>query len=231
MSNLCIIPARGGSKRIPRKNIRDFHGKPIIAYTIEAAISSNIFDEIIVSTDDEEIGNISIKYGAKVPFYRSEKNSSDFATTVDVIKEVIEYYQTKKLSFDNICCCYPTAPFISGERLIEGFQKLKNKNINTVFPILEFSYPVLRSLNLDENNMVSMNWPEHLNSRSQDLPKAYHDAGQWYWIKSEKFIKTNKIIGQNSFGLILKELEAQDIDNETDWKLAELKYELLQNIK
>jgi N-acylneuraminate cytidylyltransferase len=231
MSNLCIIPARGGSKRIPRKNIRDFLGKPIIAYSIEAALKSGLFDEVMVSTDDKEIADIAQKIGAKVPFLRSEENSNDYATTADVIKEVISHYVKAAKVFENICCCYPTAPFITKDRLIEGFKKLQLPSVNSVFPIITFGYPVLRSLKMEDNGMVSMNWPEYLNSRSQDLPKSYHDAGQWYWIKTEVFLSNEKIIGEGAYGLQLDELEVQDIDNEIDWKLAELKYELLQSPK
>jgi pseudaminic acid cytidylyltransferase len=231
MAKLCIIPARGGSKRIPRKNIRDFLGRPIIAYSIEAAIMSNLFDVIMVSTDDSEISEVAIKYGAEVPFLRSEENSNDHATTAEVIREVIDKYAKINQEFEYICCCYPTAPLMTCDRLIKGFQKLQFNNVNSVFPIVAFGYPIYRSLKLDENGLVSMNWPENLNTRSQDLPKAFHDAGQWYWIKTNSFLTSEKILGEKSYGLELNELEVQDIDNETDWKLAELKYELIQSIK
>ena len=231
MANLCIIPARGGSKRIPKKNIREFLGKPIIAYSIEAAFEAGIFDEIMVSTEDKEIADIAQKFGAKVPFFRSGDNADDYATTADVIKEVIIEYAKDNKEFENICCFYPTAPFTSCARLIEGYKKLQLQSVNSVFPIVEFSYPVLRSLKMDDNGMVSMIWSEHLNSRSQDLSKAYHDAGQWYWIKNNVFLSTEKIIGVGAYGLQLNELEVQDIDNEIDWKLAEIKYEYLQSIK
>jgi pseudaminic acid cytidylyltransferase len=231
MRNLCIIPARGGSKRIPRKNIRDFLGKPIIAYSIEAALNSGLFEEVMVSTDDKEIAEIAQKYGAKVPFFRSEKNANDFATTADVIKEVMADYTKTDKEFDNFCCCYPTAPFISSARLNEGLKQLQSPSVSSVFPVAEFGYPILRSLKMEDDGRVSMNWPDQLNARSQDLPKAYHDAGQWYWMKTTDFLSTGKIIGENSYGLQLEAIEVQDIDNEIDWKLAELKYELLQSLK
>lgn len=231
MANICIIPARGGSKRIPRKNIRLFHGKPIIAYSIQAALESGLFDEVMVSTDDREIAEIAKQYGAKVPFLRSSKNSNDFASTAEVILEVISAYLKINQHFNLICCCYPTAPFISSTRLKQGFEKLTFQPFDSVFPIVAFSYPILRSLKMDNNYKVSLNWPEYLNSRSQDLPQAYHDAGQWYWLKTDAFIKNREIMTENSCGLLLDDLEVQDIDNETDWKLAELKYELLQSIK
>ena len=231
MAKLCIIPARGGSKRIPRKNIRDFLGKPIIAYSIEAAIKSNLFDVVMVSTDDSEIAEIAINYGAQVPFLRSEETSNDYATTAAVIKEVIQNYAKINQEFEYICCCYPTAPLMTSDRLREGFQKLQFDNINSVFPIVAFSFPIFRSLKLDENGLVAMNWPENLNTRSQDFPQAFHDAGQWYWMKTNVFQSTEKLMGEATYGLQLDEFEVQDIDNETDWKLAELKYELIQSIK
>jgi N-acylneuraminate cytidylyltransferase len=231
MSNLCIIPARGGSKRIPRKNIRDFLGKPIIAYTIESAIMSNLFDVIMVSTDDSEIAEIAKKYGAQVPFFRSEENANDFATTAAVIYEVINNYAKINQEFEYICCCYPTAPLMTSDHISKGFQKLQQYNIDTVFPIAAYDYPIFRSLKMDEKGLVVMNWPDNLNVRSQDLPQAYHDAGQWYWMKTNTFIKYGKIIDENALGVLLDALEVQDIDNEIDWKIAELKYELLQSLK
>lgn len=231
MGNLCIIPARGGSKRIPGKNIRDFRGMPIIAYSIRAALASGLFEEVMVSTDSEEIAEVALAYGAAVPFYRSAQTSDDFATTADVIHEVIVEYEQKGKSFENVCCCYATAPFVTPQRLVEGYNRLRSSDVSAVFPVSEFSYPIYRSLKMDADNLVSFNWPEYINSRSQDLPQAFHDAGQWYWLKVNEFIKSAKIIGNNSIGLKLDQTEVQDIDNEIDWKLAELKYELLQSIK
>jgi pseudaminic acid cytidylyltransferase len=231
MASICIIPARGGSKRIPRKNIKNFLDKPIIAYSIKAALESQLFDEVMVSTDDTEIAEIAIKYGAKVPFMRSPNNSNDFATTADVILEVLADYGQKNLHFEFVCCCYPTAPFVNPKRLTEGFQKLSNPEINTIFPVVTFDYPILRSLKMDDSQRVSLNWPEYLNSRSQDLPNAFHDAGQWYWFRREAFEKSGKIMTENSYAILLSALEVQDIDNEIDWQLAELKYELLQGTK
>jgi pseudaminic acid cytidylyltransferase len=231
MSNLCIIPARGGSKRIPRKNIRDFLGKPIIAYSIEAALNSGLFEVVMVSTDDEEIAEIARKSGATVPFLRSAKNANDYATTADVILEVLDEYSNMGSSYNHVCCCYPTAPFVSSKRLKEGLEMLQNDHVHSVFPVVEFGYPILRSLRMSDIGQVELNWPEHLNSRSQDLPKAYHDAGQWYWMKTSSLIESGKIMNDNAFGITLDALEVQDIDNEIDWKLAELKYELLQSLK
>ncbi len=226
MSNLAIIPARGGSKRIPRKNIRDFLGKPIIAYSIETALESGLFNEVMVSTDDENIADIAKKYGAKVPFMRSAKNADDYATTVDVLVEVLQTYQQRGKDFENGCCIYPTAPLLEPSFLKSGYKKLISESFSTVFPVVEFSYPIQRSLKLNEKGKVEMNWPEHLESRSQDLAKAYHDAGQFYWFNVEEILKEKKLFGKNSGAMVLPSTSVQDIDTEEDWKLAELKAKL-----
>jgi N-acylneuraminate cytidylyltransferase len=226
MGNLAIIPARGGSKRIPRKNIKDFLGKPIIAYSIEAAIKSELFDEIMVSTDDKEIAEVALKYGAKVPFFRSSKNSDDHSRTMDVIHEVLgEYIQKLNMKFEHACCIYPTAPLIKIEHLKSGFNKLISEDFSSVFTAVEFSYPIWRGLSLNEDGTSNMIWPQHLNARSQDLPKAYHDAGQWYWFKPENLTESF-FIGKPSI-FKLNEIEVQDIDNLSDWEIAELKYKML----
>ncbi|RAI91666.1 pseudaminic acid cytidylyltransferase [Algoriphagus yeomjeoni] len=227
MGNLCIIPARGGSKRIPRKNIKDFLGKPIIAYSIEAALNSGIFDEVMVSTDDEEIAQVAKKYGANVPFLRSKENADDFATTSQVLLEVIGQYEIIGKIYQYACCIYPTAPLIKKAKLIEGFKKLKDHHLSTVFPVVAFSYPIWRGLKKSSSQGFAMLWPENLNKRSQDLEEVYHDAGQWYWIDVEKFLTNHKLFDDNSSCIVLEATEVQDIDNMTDWKLAELKYELL----
>jgi N-acylneuraminate cytidylyltransferase len=223
---LAIIPARGGSKRIPRKNIKNFLGKPIIAYSIETAINSKLFDEVMVSTDDKEIAEVAKKYGAKVPFMRSEKNSDDFAGTVDVIEEVLKEYSKKGEEFKVFCCIYPTAPLISEENLKKGFELLRSEKFDSVFPVVGFSYSIQRALRLDENYKAEMICPENQKKRSQDLEKAYHDAGQFYWGISEKFLKEKNLFGKNSGAIILKETEVQDIDNLEDWKMAEIKYQI-----
>ncbi|MFP2997918.1 pseudaminic acid cytidylyltransferase [Spongiivirga sp. MCCC 1A20706] len=226
MSNLAIIPARGGSKRIPRKNIKLFLGKPIIAYSIQAALKSNLFDEVMVSTDDEEIAAISTKYGAKIPFYRSANNSDDFATTADVIHEVLDNYEGSNNLFKYCCCIYPTAPLITVEKLKEAYDKLVNNGFNSVFPVTSFSYPIQRSLEF-QNEKIMMVWDKHLHSRSQDLKPRFHDAGQYYWLDIDAFRSERKLFSNNSGAIIMSELEVQDIDREIDWKLAELKYELM----
>lgn len=227
--NLCIIPARGGSKRIPRKNIKPFKGKPIIAYSIIAAFESGLFDEVMVSTDDIEIAEIAKSYGASIPFLRSEENSNDFATTADVLKEVLNSYKKEGKAFDYICCIYPTAPFVSSKRLIEGFEML-NKGADSVLPILSFDYPIWRSFKVNEKEYLEYNWSEFINTRSQDLPTSYHDAGQWYWVNCNRLKVTGTMIFDTTKGVHLSPFEAHDVDTLHDWTLAELKYEYLQSL-
>lgn len=223
MANLAIIPARGGSERIPRKNIKDFLGKPIITYSIEAALTSGLFDEVMVSTDDEEIAEISKAGGANVPFFRSAQNSDNFATTISVLKEVHDTYRTKiGKTFDYICCIYPTAPLIRIQHLKTGFETLTYNKLASVFPVIEFSYPIWRGLIINELGRSKLVWPEHLNSRSQDLEKVYHDAGQWYWYNPD--LIEGSLFTENSGSIILLEQEVQDIDTLSDWILAELKF-------
>ena len=227
MSNLCVIPARGGSKRIPKKNIKSFLGKPIIAYSIEAAIQSKLFTEIMVSTDCQETADIALRYGAKVPFLRSKENSNDFATTYDVIKEIIDEYKKDGVNFENICCIYACAPFVTANNLKHAYQELSNKQVDTIFPIIEYSFPIQRAVKI-HNEKIELFNIDHLNTRSQDLEKSYHDAGQFYWMKSENILNKGRIITDNCSGIIITELEGQDIDNEIDWELAELKFKLLK---
>lgn len=222
---LCIIPARGGSKRIPRKNVKDFLGKPIIAYSIEAALKSGLFDEVMVSTDDAEIAEMAVKFGASVPFVRSESNSGDFATTMDVIQEVVKAYAEVNQTFDAICCMYPTAPLVQVDHLQRGFEQLQSGETDVVFPVVPFSYPVWRGLSVDEHGLGELVWPEFQNARSQDLRKVYHDAGQWYWMLNTAI--GQPILKSGCGTIVLDESEVQDIDHESDWKMAELKYNAL----
>lgn len=223
MNNLCIIPARGGSKRIPRKNIKNFLGKPIIAYSIEAAIKSNLFDEIMVSTDDEEIANVAKQYGATVPFLRSKKNADDFATLADVIKEVKDSYQKKGREFENICCILATAPLLQEKHLKSSLEQMIKEDADGVTPVVKFSYPIQRALKL-VNGELEMILPEHKKTRSQDLEPAFYDAGQFYWKTSSSNLSGSK----KKIGYELLEIEVQDIDTEQDWQLAEMKYKLLK---
>ena len=226
MNNLCIIPARGGSKRIPRKNIKPFMGEPIIAYSIDAALKSGVFDEVMVSTDDEEIAGVARQHGASVPFFRSAETANDYATTVDVLLEVIETYKQQGKVFDTICCLYSTAPFVTSDRLKEAYAKISD-NVDACFTMVEYSYPVQRSLRINENGRVEMRHPEHLKSRTQDLEKVYHDAGQFYYVKTKTLIEEKTVWCKKTAPLVLSELEVQDLDTLTDWQLAEMKYELL----
>ncbi|MEO9872953.1 pseudaminic acid cytidylyltransferase [Ekhidna sp.] len=231
MSNICIIPARGGSKRIPRKNIKQFFGKPIISYSIEVAKRSQLFDEIMVSTDDEEIAKIAKENGAKVPFLRSAERADDFTTTAEVLVEVLDRYKELDKSFKYVCCLYPAAPLVSFEGLIQGFNKLHTEKRDSVLPVTSFTYPIWRSLRQLSNGSVELIWPNFQDSRSQDLEKTYHDTGQWYWLNYELFIHNKKLFTKNSGMIELSQMEVQDIDELTDWKMAELKYEILQNTR
>lgn len=223
--SLAIIPARGGSKRIPRKNIKDFLGKPIIAYAIETALNCGLFSDVMVSTDDPEIAEIAKNYGAAVPFLRSKNNADDFASTVDVIKEVEREYSARfSLVFNKICCIYPTAPLIKPEHLRAGMLLLIESDFDAVFPVVPFSYPIWRGLEVTDGR-VKMVWPENQNVRSQDLKPVYHDAGQWYWYNPTKI--TDSLFTSNTASIILSEEEVQDIDTPSDWLMAEMKYKLL----
>ncbi|MBA4240165.1 MAG: pseudaminic acid cytidylyltransferase [Sphingobacteriaceae bacterium] len=230
MANVAIITARGGSKRIPRKNIKDFLGKPIIVYSIETALNSGLFDYVMVSTDDDEIAEVAKHYGAEVPFMRSKQTADDFTGTAEVVVEVLNDLQKKGKQFDNACCIYPTAPFISKETLIKAYQLLIHEKFDSVFPVCQFSYPIQRALEINHSKTTMVD-PENMNKRSQDLKPRYHDAGQFYWLNIPTFLREKKMFTNNTGSIVLNELQVQDIDNETDWKLAEMKYELLQSIK
>ncbi len=221
---ICIIPARGGSKRIPRKNIKHFLGKPIIGYAIQKALEVNIFDDVIISTDDLEIAEISKEYGGNVPFYRSEKCSNDFATTADVIYEVLMRLKEDGVQLEYICCLYPTTPILSSERLSEAYKLVSSNEYDTVLTIQKFSYPIQRAFKRNQNGSLEWDRPEFELTRSQDVEPMYHDAGQFYFIKVNQFLENRKLIGSSTFGILIDDNEAQDIDNLSDWELAELKY-------
>lgn len=225
---IAIITARGGSKRIPKKNIRNFCGKPIISYSIKAALQSGVFSEVMVSTDSEEIAEIARAYGASVPFMRSEKTSDDYATTADVILEVLEKYKELGREFEYTCCIYPTAPFVTTKKLIDAMDILKQKNPVEVMPIVAFSYPPQRCYEIAEDGLIQYKYPEYMNTRSQDLQKQYHDAGQFYMYNTQKYIACSGRVKKGVFPIIVSDLEVQDIDNEDDWKLAELKYQMMK---
>tara|TARA_B100000963_G_scaffold358207_1_gene382256 strand:+ start:1044 stop:1733 length:690 start_codon:yes stop_codon:yes gene_type:complete len=227
MKNLALITARGGSKRILKKNIKNFHDKPIIYYSINTAINSKIFDYVMVSTDDKEISKISKQFGAKVPFYRSKKNSDDYSTTSDVITEVLNELKKINLEFDNVCCIYPTAPFLTDEMLSLSGKILEKEDVDSIISITKFSYPIWRGFKLNSNNSVEYLWPENELKRSQDLPAVYHDAGQFYFFKVSSFLDQKTLIMKKNKAIILSNDKVQDIDTIEDWKIAELKYSLL----
>ena len=226
MKTLAVIPARGGSKRIPRKNVRQFLDKPIISYSISAALKANIFDEVMVSTKDPEIADISKMFGAQIPFLRSAETSDDYSTISDVLGEVLAQYETLGKFFENICVIYPTAPLITAERIKQGFNLLCGNNHDAVFYVVKFSYPIQRALTLD-GGKLSFIHPENVDTRSQDLKAAYHDAGQLFWITRQAFFRQRSVFVDNIGAVELPEREAQDIDTEEDWEMAELKYRLL----
>ncbi len=221
MNNICIIPARGGSKRIPRKNIKDFLGKPIIAYAIEAAQNSGLFSEIMISTDDQEIADVATQYNAKVPFLRSSKNADDFATLSDVFEEVKTSYQSQGRIYDNYCVVLPTSPFLTSDLLKQGYETLINSSFDSIRPMIRFHYPIQRAQRMQDGK-VSFMQPEHLKTRSQDLEPAFHDAGLFYFVKGEA-----PMVSDNKGGFEMDARYAQDIDTPEDWIYAELKHKLL----
>jgi N-acylneuraminate cytidylyltransferase len=226
---IAIITARGGSKRIPKKNIKDFMGKPLISYSITAAIDSGVFEKVIVSTDSQEIKDIALKYGAEVPFMRSEKNSDDFATTADVILEVLDKLKENGDEYHKACCIYPTAPFLTGKKLIESWELFNNSSAYSLISVCPFSYPIQRALKI-ENDKLEMIHPENRTKRSQDLMPTYHDSGQFYWFQTEHFYREKKMLMSNTVAYPLPELEVQDIDTPEDWEIAEAKYRILHNL-
>lgn len=221
MSSIAIITARGGSKRIPRKNIREFLGKPIIAYSIEAALASGVFDEVMVSTDDQEIAEVARAYGASVPFFRSEATSNDFATTADVLNEVLDEYEKRGKSFDFFACIYPTAPFVTGEKLKSAYHAMEDSDADSIRTVVQYSYPPQRAFIVKEGSL-EYQYPQYYRSRSQDLEPIYHDCGQFYIYKTSSF-RTSGDAGK-MLPIVMPEEETQDIDNYSDWELAEVKY-------
>ncbi len=223
MSALAIILARSGSKRIPGKNLRPFLGHPVIHYPVKAALDSGCFDEVMVSTDDEQIAAAARAAGAVTPFKRSAENASDQATTTDALLEVIAQYRSAGREFEYICGMYASAPLITVDHLRAGWEIIRNDPAaQTVMPVIRYGYPVHRAFVIQQGRLQLM-MPEHGFTRSQDLPVAYHDAGQWYWMRVADFERGRKVFADRCLPVELSELEVQDIDNEVDWKLAELK--------
>ncbi|MDR3598766.1 pseudaminic acid cytidylyltransferase [Clostridium sp.] len=232
MSNIiAVIPARSGSKRIPNKNIKKFLGKEIISYSIETAKKSGLFTEIMVSTDSEEIAMIGKKYGAKIPFLRSLENSNDYATTADVLLEVLREYEKLGSRFEFLCCLYPTSPLITVEKLVESYKILIESKADSIIPIVKYSFPIQRAFRLKENKKIEYIWPENSLKRSQDMDESFHDCGSFYWTRTSSLIEGKKLITENSIGYILPEMQAQDIDTLTDWSLAEQKYRIINSSK
>ena len=219
---IAVIPARGGSKRIPRKNIKEFFGKPMLAWSIEAAMSSNLFDQIIVSTDDQEIAKVAESLGANVPFIRPEKISDDFATTTDVIAHAVEWMIEENYSVAAVCCIYATAPFIRFSDLQESYKIFNSGNWEYVFTATDFAAPIFRSFKKNQENGLEMFYPQFFDTRSQDLPEAFHDAGQFYWGKPSAWLDGKRVFDQHSTPLIIPRYRVQDIDSDEDWIRAEL---------
>ncbi len=226
LRSIAIITARGGSKRIPRKNVRDFCGKPVIAYSLEAAASSGCFDVVMVSTDDEEIAGVAKSLGAEVPFMRSRHTSGDYSTTAEVLLEVLEDFAAIGQRFDLACCIYPTAPFVSAEVLREAHSLLKSDAaLDGVLPVARFSHPIQRALRVGPGDGLARFYhPEHALARSQDLEPAFRDAGQFYWLRVERFLESKRVIGEATAAIERPEALVQDIDTDQDWEIAEMKF-------
>ena len=223
---VAIIPARGGSKRIPRKNIKAFHGKPLISYSIEIAKETNLFDNIIVTTDDEEIANLSKKYGAEVPFIRPKDLADDFTGTADVVSHALQCLEEKGQTYDYVCTLYATAPLLQASYLIEAFETLKSSDAVNAFSVTSMPSPIQRTFRITENQRCDMFWPEKFATRSQDLEEAYQDAGQFYWTRVNNH-STEIMFGKDSLPIIIPRHLVQDIDTHEDWHRAEIMYKVL----
>ncbi len=225
---VCIIPARGGSKRIPRKNIREFFGKPMIAWSIEAALKSELFCDVVVSTDDPEIAATALSLGATVPFIRTADLSDDFAGTDAVFLDAL-----KKMGKTSgyACCLYATAPFVQADDLRRGLGTMIESGATSAFSVTSYGHPIFRALKLDENGRLTMYWPENLSVRSQDLPKAWHDAGQFYWVDIKKYLIEGRIYSNDSRPVEMPSWRVQDIDSIEDWRRAEIIFAMLEKEK
>ncbi len=226
--NICVIPARGGSKRILGKNIKIFNGKPIIAYSIEAAFKSNCFDQVIVSTDDDKIAEVAKNYGAQVPFVRPDELSNDYVGTIPVIKHAIEWMEDNVSPIEYVCCLYATAPFIQSQTISKAYRQFKDLRADYCFSVTSFAFPIQRAIKIVRDDKVDMFYPEHFNTRSQDLEEAYHDAGQFYWGKAQAFKDELPLFSEVATPYILPRYLVQDIDTMEDWTRAEAMYKVLQ---
>jgi len=228
MKNVAIIPARGGSKRIPAKNIKEFLGKPIIAYSIAAAKQSGLFERIIVSTDSEAIAEVANRYGAETPFMRPEEIADDFTTTAAVLAHALQWLAAHGSEAQHACCIYATAPFIQVHYLKAGYELLTGKGATSVFPVTTFPFSIFRALKINDDGRLAMFWPEHELTRSNDLPEAYHDAGQFYWVDCKVFLEKQQLYSDDSLPVVVPRHLVQDIDTPEDWTRAEMMYKALQ---
>lgn len=224
---LCVIPARGGSKRIPRKNIRDFCGKPMIAWSIDVAIKSECFDRIIVSTDDKEIAAVAEQCGAEIPFMRPAELADDYAGTTVVVSHAIKWQNSHGDLVDKVCCLYATAPFVQATDLQKGLKVLESSGAEYAFAVTSYAFPIQRSIRITESQRIEMFQPEHFNTRSQDLEEAWHDAGQFYWGKAAAWLENKPIFSVDSAPVLIARHRVQDIDTLDDWNQAQLMFTLL----
>lgn len=227
MTTICIIPARGGSKRIPRKNIRPFAGKPMIAHSITTAKESGVFDRIIVTTDDPEIMDVARAWGAEIPFIRPPELANDHAGTDAVLIHALKWFEAQGTPATFACCLYATAPFARPQYVREGLEILRRTGATTAFSVTSFPYPIFRALKVTEGDRLQMFWPEHRLTRSQDLPEAYHDAGQFYWMQVPKYLAEGRLFSSDSAPVRLPRHLVQDIDTDEDWVRAELMHKVL----
>lgn len=223
---VAIIPARGGSKRIPRKNIKPFAGLPIIAYSIKAALESNLFDRIIVTTDDEEIADVARSFGAEIPFIRPKELSDDHTATIPVIAHAVQTLQ-KQSVIHAACCIYATAPFIRSQDIVTAYNALITQNKHYAFPVTTFPFPIFRGVKRDDAGNIEMFWPQHFATRSQDLEEAYHDVGQFYWGTPDAWLEGKPIFSEAATTIVLPRHLVQDIDTPEDWYRAELMHKVL----
>ncbi len=229
INSCCIIPARGGSKRIPKKNIKHFLGKPIIAYSIEAALHSGLFSDVIVSTDDLEIAEIAQEYGAMVPFMRKPETADDFATLADVVTEVLENEKYRNVD-SHFAVVLATAPFLTAQNLTDAYSQLSESSADSIVSVVEYNYPIYKSLRVDNDGFIGLNFPEYFRVRSQDMPIVYHDAAQFYFNSREVFMKNKRLISGNCLPFLINKHQYEDIDTLEDWLNAEMKYEILHKV-
>lgn len=225
---IAVIPARGGSKRIPRKNIKSFNGKPIISYSIEAALKTELFDHVIVSTDDEEIASIAKEAGAEIPYIRPASLADDFTGTNDVVKHAIRWYGDNDTEISYACCIYATAPLLEASYIIDGFKQLSTSDSSFAFSVTHFDFPIQRALRINDDGRLQAISPDQISKRSQDLEESYHDAGQFYWGRAQAFLEDIDMMSLYSTPVVLPRYLVQDIDTDEDWKQAELMHQALQ---